>query len=123
MIKAILYCSLYAILNVSGAALIKQKLKGYVLTGIKDWINFLMNVYVILAFILIFASALVMFKALSSAKFSFTIPIATGINFTLTIIAGYFIFKDKMNFLSFIGFGLILSGIVLLSLNNLHHAQ
>lgn len=123
MIKAILYCSLYAILNVSGAALIKLKLKGYLLIGIKDWINFLMNIQVIIAFVLIFASALVMFKALSSAAFSFTIPIATGINFALTIIAGYFIFKDKMNFLSFIGFGLILSGIVLLSLNNLYHVK
>ena len=78
---------------------------------------------VIIAFFLIFASALLMFKALASAEFSFTIPVATGINFVLTIIAGYFIFKDELSFLSFIGFGLILSGIVLLSLNNMHHAN
>ncbi len=123
MIKAILYCSLYAILNVSGAALIKLRLKGAILVNIRDWLNVLMNIQVIIAFALIFASALVMFKALSSAEFSFIIPIATGINFALTIIAGYFIFKDKLNFLSFIGFGLILSGIVLLSLNNLHHVK
>jgi multidrug transporter EmrE-like cation transporter len=123
MIKTISYCLLYAIFNVSGAALIKLKLKGYVLIGIKNWIDFLMNMQVVLAFILIFASALVMFKALSTSAFSFTIPIATGINFALTIIAAYFIFKDKLNFLSFIGFGLILSGIVLLSLNNLHHVK
>jgi multidrug transporter EmrE-like cation transporter len=123
MIKAILYCSLYAILNVSGAALIKLKLRGYTLNGIKDWISFLANMQVIIAFFLIFASALLMFKALASAEFSFTIPVATGINFVLTIIAGYFIFKDELSFLSFIGFGLILSGIVLLSLNNMHHAN
>jgi len=123
MNKTISFCLLYAIFNVSGAALIKFKLKGYVLIGIKDWLNFLMNMQVLLAFVLIFTSALVMFKALSSADFSFTIPIAAGINFALTIIVGYFIFKDKLNFLSFIGFGLILSGIVLLSLNNLHHVK
>jgi len=123
MIKAIIYCSLYATLNVSGAAIIKINLKSHILSSIKDWIEFLMSIQVIIAFLLIFASALVMFKALSSATFSFTIPIATGINFSLTIIAGYFIFKDKMNVLSFVGFGLILSGIVLLSISNLHHAQ
>jgi multidrug transporter EmrE-like cation transporter len=60
---------------------------------------------------------------LSSASFSFTIPTATGINFALTIIVGYFIFKDQLNYLSFIGFGLILSGIIVLSLTNYHNGQ
>jgi multidrug transporter EmrE-like cation transporter len=123
MIKAILYCFIYAILNVSGAAVIKLKLKGLVLEGFKDWIGFLMSIQVIVAFTLIFTSALVMFKALSSADFSFTIPIATGINFILTIILGYYLFKDHINFLSFVGFTLILGGIIILSLNYSHHAH
>jgi multidrug transporter EmrE-like cation transporter len=117
------YCLLYSILNVSGAAIIKLKLKGLDLEGVKDWIGFLMNLQVIIAFILIFSSALVMFKALSSASFSFTIPIATGINFVLTILAGYFIFKDQLNLLSLFGFSLILSGIIILSLNNFQNVQ
>jgi len=123
MIKAIFYCSLYAILNVSGAALIKLRLKGYKLGSVKEWIDFLMNVQVLAAFVLIFASALIIFKALSAAEFSFAIPVATGINFALTIVAGHFLFRDKMNVISFVGFALILSGIVLLSLNSLHHGQ
>jgi multidrug transporter EmrE-like cation transporter len=123
MIKSILYCSLYALLNVSGAALIKLKLKGLALNGVREWIGFLLNIQVITAFVLIFVSALVMFKALSAASFSFTIPIATGINFALTILAGYFLFKDQLNFLTFIGFGLILSGIILLSINNIQNVQ
>ena len=122
MIKVILYCFLYAILNVSGAAIIKLNLKGLVLDGIKDWIGFLTRIQVIFAFFLIFSSALVMFKALSCGSFTFTIPIATGINFALTIIGGYYLFKDQLNLMSFIGFGLILSGIVLLSINNFQHA-
>jgi multidrug transporter EmrE-like cation transporter len=117
------YCLLYSILNVSGAAIIKLRLKGLGLEGVKDWIGFLMNLQVIIAFILIFSSALVMFKALSSAPFSFTIPIATGINFALTILAGYFIFKDQLNLLSLFGFSLILSGIIILSLNNFQNVQ
>ena len=121
LIKTLLYCFLYAILNVSGAAIIKLKLKGLVLDGVKEWFGFLISIQVLIAFILIVTSALVMFKALSTASFSFIIPIATGINFALTIIVGYFMFKDQLNLLSFIGFGLILSGIIILSLNNLQN--
>lgn len=123
MIKAIIFCFFYAVLNVSGAALIKWKLKGKVLNEFSDWFNFLLNIHVIGAFALIFVSALVMFKALSTANFSFVIPVSAGINFVLTLIAGYYIFKDKINFVSYIGFTLILSGIVLLSINNARHAQ
>jgi multidrug transporter EmrE-like cation transporter len=123
MIKAVLFCILYAILNVSGAAVIKWNLKGKVLNEFSQWLNFLLNVQVMGAFALIFVSALVMFKALSTADFTFVIPVSAGVNFVLTIIAGYFIFKDKINVVSYIGFTLILSGIILLSINNVRHAQ
>ncbi len=122
MIKAIIYCFFYAVLNVSGAAIIKYKLKGRVLNSFSDWIQFLLNIQVIGAFVVIFASALVMFKALSAANFTFVIPVSAGINFILTIIAGYYIFKDQLNLASFIGFTLIISGIILLSINSAQHA-
>ena len=121
--KAVLFCFLYALLNVSGAAIIKWKLKGRALSSFNDWFQFLLNVQVIGAFVIIFVSALVMFKALSTANFTFVIPVSAGINFILTIFAGYFIFKDQLNMASFIGFTLIISGIILLSLNNANHAQ
>jgi multidrug transporter EmrE-like cation transporter len=123
MIKAVAYCFLYAVLNVSGAAIIKWKLRGKVLNELNHWINLLLDIQVVGAFALIFISALVIFKALSTANFTFVIPVSAGINFVLTLIAGYFIFKDKLNFISFIGFTLILSGILLLSLNSTQHAQ
>lgn len=123
MIKAVIFCFFYAVLNVSGAAIIKWNLKGKVLNEFSQWMNFLLNIQVIAAFSLIFISALVMFKALSSADFTFVIPVSAGINFVLTLIAGYFIFKDKINSVSYIGFTLILSGIILLSINNVRHAQ
>lgn len=120
--QAIFFCFLYALLNVSGAAIIKWKLKGRALTAFSQWIDFLLNFQVIGAFVLMFFSALVLFKALSTANFTFIIPVAVGINFVLTIIAGYFIFKDSLNLISFIGFTLIVSGIILLSLNSTQHA-
>lgn len=122
MMKAVLYCALYALLNVSGAAIIKLNLKGKVLTSFSQWLGVLFNIQVIGAFALIFVSMLVMFKALSVANFTFVIPVSAGINFVFTIIAGYFIFKDQMNLISFIGFALIISGILLLSLNSTQHA-
>jgi multidrug transporter EmrE-like cation transporter len=122
MMKAVLYCALYAMLNVSGAAIIKWNLKGKLLTSFNQWINLLLHPQVIGAFALIFVSMLVIFKALSSANFTFVIPVSAGINFVLTIIAGYYIFKDQLNLASFIGFTLIISGIILLSINSTQHA-
>jgi multidrug transporter EmrE-like cation transporter len=120
--RAVLYCALYALLNVSGAAIIKWNLKGKVLTSFNQWLNILLNIQVICAFALIFVSMLVIFKALSSANFTFVIPVSAGINFILTIIAGYYIFKDQLSLASFIGFTLIISGILLLSINSTQHA-
>jgi multidrug transporter EmrE-like cation transporter len=123
MIRTIFFCIIYALLNASGAAMIKMKLKTSPLTNIGDWLAFLFTFQVLVAFIFIFASALVMFKALSSASFSVTIPIATGINFALTIIMGYFIFKDHITVYSFIGFAMILAGIIVLSLSSYNHSH
>jgi multidrug transporter EmrE-like cation transporter len=123
MVKDTFYCFLYALLNVSGASLIKWNLKGKELTSLKEWVNLFLNFQVIAALCLIFISMLVVFKALSTANFTFAIPISTGINFILTIIVGYYVFKDPLNFISLLGFGLIISGIILLSINSLHHAQ
>lgn len=122
MLKPIVYCFLYALLNVSGAAIIKWKLKGKVLSTFNDWMNLLLDIKVIGAFALIFVSALLLFKALSEANFSFVIPVSAGINFILTVIAGYYIFKDQLSIVSFAGFVLIITGIILLSIKNIQVA-
>jgi multidrug transporter EmrE-like cation transporter len=122
MTKAVLYCALYALLNVSGAAIIKWNLKDKKLTDFKQWMNVLLNVQVIGAFALIFVSMLVIFKALSTANFTFVIPVSAGINFILTVVVGYYIFKDQLSLASFAGFALIISGILILSLNSTQHA-
>lgn len=115
------FCFVYALFNVAGSAIIKLQLKGLKLAGLKDWFNFLLDFKVIAAFALIFLSALVMFKALSTGQFSFVIPVATGINFVLTLIVGTLVFKDTLNLVSFAGLTLILSGIFLLAFNTTHN--
>lgn len=122
MTKTLLYILLYAAFNVSGAALIKWQLKGKSLETLNEWLKLMLNITFIVAFLLIILSALAFFKALSTNNFSIIIPIATGVNFILTIAVGYYLFQDKLSLLSFIGFILIIGGIILLSLNNQSHA-
>lgn len=112
---------LYAALNVSGAALIKWQLKGKSLESVSEWLRLILNLTFVAAFVLIILSALAFFKALSTNSFSIIIPIATGINFILTIVVGYYLFQDKLSALSFLGFALIIAGIILLSINTKAH--
>ncbi|HEY1005586.1 MAG TPA: hypothetical protein VGD92_00350 [Sphingobacteriaceae bacterium] len=122
MTQTILYLILYAVFNVSGAAMIKNLLKGRTLTTLADWLDLIGNVPFLTAFVLIAFSALALFKALSTQNFTLIIPLATGINFILTIGVGYFIFNDRLSMLSLLGFILIVSGILVLSINNQTHA-
>ena len=121
MFKAIIFCFFYALLNVSGAAIIKYNLKGRTLVVFNDWIRFLFQVQIIMAFAIIFLSALVLFKALSSGSFTFIIPVAVGINFILTVATGYFVFRDHLTIGSYLGLLMIIGGIIILSLNNSNH--
>jgi multidrug transporter EmrE-like cation transporter len=75
-----------------------------------------MNVKVVAAFFLIVISALVMFKALSANSFTFVVPLATGINFLLTIAVGYYLFNDQFSVVKISGIIFILTGIILLSI-------
>ncbi|PRY06773.1 multidrug transporter EmrE-like cation transporter [Pontibacter ummariensis] len=120
--KTIIYVLLYAAFNVTGAALIKWQLKGKSLETLTEWLKLMLNLPFVMAFVLIVFSALAFFKALSTNSFSLIIPIATGINFILTIGVGYYLFQDKLSILSFVGFTLIIIGIIVLSLNNQAHA-
>lgn len=122
MTRSLFYIVLYAVLNVCGAAIIKYQLKGLKLTEWNEWLRLLFNMPFIAAFSLIILSALALFKALSTNQFSLVIPIATGVNFILTIAVGYFLFQDKLSILSYFGFFLIISGVLLLSINNQVHA-
>ena len=102
--------------------MIKYNLKGKTLNVLNDWIRFLFQGQIIIAFVIIFLSALVLFKALSSGNFTFIIPVAVGINFILTVVLGYFLFRDQLTIGSMFGLLMIISGIIILSLNNTNHA-
>ncbi|MFD3002760.1 hypothetical protein ACFS7Z_20480 [Pontibacter toksunensis] len=118
----ILYTIIYATLSVSGVSLIKWQLNERKLDTLDEWISFAFNFYFVIASLLIVLSWLVLFKALSTNSLSLIIPIATGFNFILTICVGYYLFHDKLSLVSFVGFVMIIGGIVILSLNNQAHA-
>ena len=112
-------CFLYAVLNVTGAALIKYQIRQHSLDKISDYIGFIVTLRVLGGFCIIFASALVMFKALSIGKFSYVIPITTVTNYVLTVFLGHFIFGDRLSLFSLAGLSLILVGIIVMSFNKL----
>ena|SRR5947209_1989078 len=121
--RTIFYIVLYTVFNVSGAASIKWLLRGRMLLTFREWMQFLLSIPFVISFSLIILSALCLFKALTTNSFSLIIPIATGINFFLTVVVGYFLFNDRLSLASYMGFLLILSGILVLSINTQTHAQ
>lgn len=109
-------CFFYAVFNVSGAALIKTEIPHHQLNSFNSYLHFLFTWRVISGFAVIMVSALIMFKALSLGQFSSVIPIATGINFSLTVLLGVLLFNDKLTMFSYLGLSLILGGILVMSL-------
>lgn len=114
-LPVVLYSILYAAINVSGAALIKSDLKNQSLSGISDYVSFLLRWRVIAGFALVFLSAIILIKALSMAKISLVNPMATGINFGFTLIVGYFLFHERITVSHYVGLALILAGILIIS--------
>ncbi len=116
MVKTVLICLVYALLNVSGAALIKLEIPHHNLSSLTGFVRLFTTWRVILGFFIVSASAVVLIKALSMERFSYIIPISIGINFSLTMILGLFLFNDRFTIYSYIGLALIFFGIVLMSL-------
>lgn len=112
------FCTIYAGLNVAGAALIKQALKASPIQSVSDYLPLLMNLKVIGGFGLIGLSALVLFKALSDGSYSLVIPLATGINFLLTLGIGTWLFGDRLTGLSYFGISLVFAGVICIGLGS-----
>ena len=107
---------LYAIFNVAGAAIIKNKLLIINISNFKEFILFLIDAKIILAVFLIFISMFFSIKALSLDKFSLVIPILIGINFLVTIGVGYLFFEDELTLIGYLGILFIMTGIYLLGM-------
>jgi multidrug transporter EmrE-like cation transporter len=115
-LPVVFYSILYAAINVSGAALIKSDLKAKSLESFTDYFLFLIRWRVVAGFALVFLSAIILIKALSIAKISLVNPMATGINFGFTLIAGYFVFNERIGLPHYLGLAFILCGILIISI-------
>ncbi len=111
----ILFSSLYSFFNSTAALIIKKKLTTQKIDQLKDFVIFLIDPKIGLAFILILISMYFSMKALSLASFSFVIPLTISINFIFTILVGVLFFKDRFEFTSCIGLILIIVGIMLIA--------
>lgn len=111
-----IYSFFYAVFNVTGAAIIKNKLLQKSIGNFFEFILFLLDVKIVLAMFFIFISMFFSLKALSFGRFSLIVPITTGINFLVTILFGYVFFKDKLALTGYLGILFIFVGIYLLGL-------
>ena len=113
--SVIIFSALYAICNVAGAAIIKNKLLANKITGVPDFILFFLDPRIIFALIFIFVSMFFSIKALSLSSFSSVIPMMTAINFIITVAVGALFFKDQLTLSAYAGILLILSGVFVLA--------
>jgi len=111
-----IFSFLYAVFNVAGAAIIKNKLLIGPITNFKEFLFFLLDFKIIFAIFFIFISMFFSIKALSFDRFSLVIPILTGINFLVTVGVGYIFFKDELALTGYLGILFIIVGIYLLGL-------
>ncbi len=109
------YAFLYAIFNVIGAAIIKNKLHTIKITEFQDFFSFLVDVRIVLALFFIFISMFFSIKALSLSSFSSVIPLMTAINFIITVIVGVIFFKDHLVMSSYLGIFFIMLGVIFIS--------
>lgn len=112
--SVLLFSSLYAVFNVSGAAIIKNKLLSEKIDGFSDFIIFLIDPRIFVAIFFIFFSMFFSIKALSLSSFSSVIPLMTAVNFMITVTVGVFLFKDQLVLSGYIGIAMILLGVFLL---------
>ena len=112
--SVLLFSSLYAVFNVSGAAIIKNKLLSEKIDGFSDFIIFLIDPRIFVASFFIFFSMFFSIKALSLSSFSSVIPLMTAVNFMITVTVGVFLFKDQLVLSGYIGIAMILLGVFLL---------
>jgi multidrug transporter EmrE-like cation transporter len=115
-IIVVVYCLAYAICNVSGAALIKMQLQETSPVEFQDYIWFMLKPRVIAGFAVVFLSSMILIKALSLSKISLINSMSTGMNYSLTLIMGYFLFQDRLTLVHYIGIVLILVGVFVITL-------
>jgi|APSaa5957512493_1039668.scaffolds.fasta_scaffold205379_1 multidrug transporter EmrE-like cation transporter len=113
--KVFLYSSLYAVFNVFGAAIMKNKLLTVKISGFREFLFFLIDPVILIALFAIFISMFFSIKSLSIADFSSVIPVMTAINFIITVTVGLVFFKDIISTNGYIGLFLIIAGIYMIS--------
>lgn len=111
----IVLSTVYALLSVLGASLIKSKVQGYSLHQATDYFRLVFEWKVMIGLGIIFIASLVLFKALSIGQFSQIIPLSTAINFVCTTLIGWLVFSEKIGVQQIIGTFVILVGIIILS--------
>lgn len=113
-VNIILFSCLYALCNVTGAAVIKSQLLVSKVVTVKDFFVFFLDIKIMLGMLCILVSMYFSIRALALGNFSSVVPVLTGVNFLITIVIGYFFFKENITLVGYVGVLFIIIGIYLL---------
>lgn len=80
--------------------------------------NFSMSFISLLGFILYILSFLLFTNIVVKFNLSYIMPITSGLIQVLTLISGFFIFKENISVNGIIGAGLVISGIVVMNIKS-----
>lgn len=110
-----LYLSIAFLLNASANILLKlQSEKGFVFKGLK-WYELITNNWIFLTGIFLFAINVVFyFLALKNIQLSVAYPVMVIMSFLLINSYAFFFIGEKINFMQFIGYILLIIGILLI---------
>ena len=92
--------------------------KGKVLTNLNQWLSVLFNLPGDRRLCIDFRVDAGHLQGPVFSQFYLRHPVRPASTFVLTVVAGYFIFKDQLSLASYAGFTLIIAGILILSLNS-----
>ena len=84
--------------------------------SLKNGFSFNLGYITALGFVLYICSFLLWQKLIATYDLSYIVPITTGIVQVIILLFSYFIFKEHISLVNFIGIVLIIAGIILVSI-------
>lgn len=108
--------SIYILLSTGGLVLVKLGGNSGTLGISNCTLNFNVNLISAIGLICYICSFLLFTKIISTYDLSYILPICTGVVQVLSLVAAYFIFKERINIYGFIGIASIIAGIILLNI-------
>jgi uncharacterized membrane protein len=107
---------MYVVISSTGLCLIKNRLNNVAILNIKSLIILLSDKLFLIGFSLYLLGFLYWFVILQKYNLSLAFPVAASSLIVLTILLSHFFLEENLSFYNWLGVGLVITGILLISL-------